>query len=93
MSSHRGAGVTAVTEKQPNSRKIKYGKRCHKINNTRYQINILAKGEPSDSWIQHPATRIQNESGTFMCAMWHVCTAVCVCVCVCALWGGCFGIK
>jgi len=74
MSSHRGAGVTAVaTEKQPNSTEIKYGKRCHKINNTRSQINILAKARPTG--FDTPDLRFPDPERIrkLPCAMWHVC--------------------
>lgn len=35
----------AVKEQQQAGARIKYSKRCHKINNIRNQINILAKSK------------------------------------------------
>lgn len=59
---------------------IKYSKRCHKINNIRNQINILAKSKKKRRKRNEQRAKQTRTSD----CVYKIDCGVCVCVCVCA---------
>lgn len=76
----------AVKEQQQAGARIKYSKRCHKINNIRNQINILAKSKKKE---KNKRAERANQTRTSDCVYKIDCVCLCLFVCVCVCWCVC----
>lgn len=72
----------AVKEQQQAGARIKYSKRCHKINNIRNQINILAESKKKKK--NKRAESKRDETSDCVYKIDCVCLCLFVCVGVCA---------